>query len=235
MLSSPFSIFLDLSWPLISVSSSLEKMQGITDAYLQRDSLDTERLIAKLEQAKQATWSINSRESTPEIFYEPNPDSDLNYWKSIALKYGSTLQTLDKGNDHRKSIRTTSYWKTEAEHLRREFWALAGRPQCDINIKMYNRPCRDTQNGFGKNKQTASVRNKQTEQIKNKDHSTENEEQGPISSRLRKRRPATSNPCNRTRVGPSRSGFKVEKQKYSNKRRTRKEGYNGMPGIHGRA
>jgi hypothetical protein len=51
--------------------------------FAKRFSFDIEQLKAKLEQKKQGpTWSINSRESTPEILYEPHPDSELDYWKA---------------------------------------------------------------------------------------------------------------------------------------------------------
>ena len=181
-------------------------MRDVTGTYLQREPFDIERLTAKLEEKKQEpTWSINSRESTPEVFYEPHPDSDLDYWKSIALRYGDALRNLDKETDHRKSIRAPLYWKTEADYMRKEFWAAKGRRQRSIKnknqhgsvTKKQNRLTKGTRNGISKDRQTAQAKSKQNGPVENKNVGLiEKEGQGPISSRLRNRGPTASHPCN---------------------------------------
>jgi hypothetical protein len=207
-------------------------MQDITDTYLhlQREHFDIENLTAKLEQKKhEPTWSINSCDPTPEVFYEPQPDSDLDYWKSTALRYGNALQTLDKVTDYRKSIRATLYWKTEAEYMRKEFWAVNGRRQRRINNTKRDQlgTKKGTQSGLLKSKQTAPAQSKEERPVENnegrsieedrsikEDFLIEKEGQGPISSRLRNREPTASHSFHRGRIGTSRSGSKVETQKY---------------------
>jgi hypothetical protein len=79
--------------------------------------LDADALIRRLYQKKdqEPTWTINSRESTPEYFYQPNGDEFLEFWKFCVLDYEDRLRKLNPRKDYRRSIQDVNYWKTEAE------------------------------------------------------------------------------------------------------------------------
>ena len=66
------------------------------------------------------TWSIDTRESTAEIFHEDSPNDIIDFWRATALSYQAQLRVMKGQKDHRLSIQSASYWETEAKHLKNE-------------------------------------------------------------------------------------------------------------------
>ena len=66
------------------------------------------------------TWSIDTRESTAEIFYEDSPNDIIDFWRATALSYQAELRLIERSRDYRLLIQSASYWETEAKHLENE-------------------------------------------------------------------------------------------------------------------
>ena len=86
---------------------------------------DINTLTLLLERKRnEPTWSINSRESTPAVLFDPRSVSGLEYWRGTALMFEQSIRSFDRQTDYRRTIETPSYWEIEANHLEKEFWAL---------------------------------------------------------------------------------------------------------------
>ena len=96
-----------------------------------RELFDVDTFARLLERKNgEPTWSINSRESTPQYFFEEQQNAQVDYWRDIALSYGRDLRILDRREDYRTSIQSASYWEVEATHLRNEYWKIQGLGDC---------------------------------------------------------------------------------------------------------
>jgi hypothetical protein len=132
---------------------------------------ELEQLNRLLLHKPERSWSIDSRESTPDVFPTRQlSDGSLDYWQNLALHNERLLCGLGASKEYRRSIPSVEYWKTEAEWLIKEYWTL-------LQLKR--------RQGLRKRKEhNQKTLSKVTKDIHLSD--------GPISSRLRTRRPLRS-------------------------------------------
>ena len=127
-------------------------------------TLDLEDLDRLLVHKPQRGWSVDTRESTPEAFQSRHPHhGPLEYWKDLAAHNERQVRSLDTSQDHRMSISSVEYWRTEAEHLNQRYWSLVQQMQTKPSRKRRKRS------------------NGATYKVKKQIHFAD----GPISSRLR--------------------------------------------------
>lgn len=104
------------------------QQQHLSNPSSPRESaFDINTLTLLLERKRdEPTWSINSRESTPAVFFDPKSVSGLDFWRRTALLFEESIRSIDERTDYRRTIQTSSYWEIEAKHLEKEYWALQG-------------------------------------------------------------------------------------------------------------
>ncbi|OAP62698.1 hypothetical protein AYL99_01925 [Fonsecaea erecta] len=86
--------------------------------------LDLDSVNKLLLKNKPRSWSINSRESTPEVFSQDFPRDALQHWKNLAIHNQARLDSLSQTEDHRRTINSVQYWETEARHLDQVYWKI---------------------------------------------------------------------------------------------------------------
>jgi hypothetical protein len=66
---------------------------------------DLNTLALLLERKRdEHTWSINSRNSTPVVFFDPKSVSGLDYWRGTALMFEQSIHSFDRQTDYRRTI-----------------------------------------------------------------------------------------------------------------------------------
>jgi hypothetical protein len=152
--------------------------RGFPDSSL-REPFDVGDLALLLDGKKgEPTWSINSRQSTAEYFYEENPNANVNYWRDSAYSFASQLHFVDRLKDYRRSIQTASYWKVEAKHLEREFWKIQ-------RLKHPQQKPESKEDGHPQHKP-------ESREDGHPQQKPESKEDEPVSSRLRNRKTKVS-------------------------------------------
>ena len=116
-----------------------------------------------LDQKTQRSWSVDTRDSTPDVQSQRILHSPLEHWKDLAIQNERRISSLDPSQNHRMTIPSVAYWKIQAEYLDKRYWTLIQEKRTEVPRKRTGR----------RTGATAKV----TKQIGRSD--------GPISSRLR--------------------------------------------------
>jgi hypothetical protein len=105
------------------IARTMRSRLGLLDTDMRKQA----ELVKLLESKPSPTWSIDSKETTPEYIREDNVDETA-HWKSLCqlnrqrlLDSGTTTVELE---EIRSSNPDADYWRLEAELYDAEFWRL---------------------------------------------------------------------------------------------------------------
>lgn len=102
-------------------------------------TLDLIALNHFLDQKTQRRWSVDTRDSTPDVQSQRLLNSPLKHWKDLAIQNERRINSLDPSQDHRMSIPSVAYWKILAEYLDERYWSLIQEKRTKVPRKSKGR------------------------------------------------------------------------------------------------
>ena len=81
------------------------------------------------------SYSVDSRESTPEVYNSQFTFSPLDHWKNLASHNERLIRSLGVDEDYRTSIPSPEYWRIQAEWLDTIYWKLREQRRTRVSSK----------------------------------------------------------------------------------------------------
>lgn len=190
---------------------------------------DLEELNRLLSRKPERSYSPEYRgSSTPEVYH---PDflfkllQPLEYYKAKAIQITHRVRLLDPSTDHRRSIDSIEYWRTEYTHMIKEFFNITQRQNQERWDKLQMMNSQEEGNAAAECPQDALptvTRNKG--ENKGENRKTESAGDGPVSCRLRSRAPRIDRASQPLSTAAAPRGISKTKSKTTGKTETKTKG-----------